>query len=74
MAAAKKDKPFKHTLTDNVLWAVVKKSWFGGGVVNSVWPTRDLASDHAEQEEFLSGARHVVQRAPFYLPELNGKK
>lgn len=54
----------KIALNDDVLWAVVRKGWFGGGVVQSVWPTKTSAQTEADNLKDLFGGTYVVQRAP----------
>ena len=57
-------------LEDAVLWAVVKKSWIGGGVVQAVYPSRTLAEEARDQlNERYNGlvSSYVVQRAPLVL-------
>lgn len=69
--AAKKP-PF--VLDDAVLWAVVKKSWIGGGVVQAVYPSRTLAEEARDQlNERYSGlvSSYVVQRAPLVLDDFD---
>ncbi len=53
----------KITLADNVLWAVVKKSWFGGGVVKELHQSRAAAENSAEWLEVTENGTYVVQRA-----------
>lgn len=56
----------KITLNDDILWAVVRKGWFGGGVVQSVWATKEAAVENAAFLEDLHNykTKFVVQRAP----------
>lgn len=60
----------KITLNDDVLWAVVRKGWFGGGVVQSVWPTKEAAVENAAFLEDVHNhkSKFVVQRAPLLFP------
>ena len=60
----------KITLNDDVLWAVVRKGWFGGGVVQSVWPAKEAAVEHAAFLEDVHNhkTKFVVQRAPLLFP------
>ena len=58
----------KITLNDDVLWAVVRKGWFGGGVVQAVWPTKTSAQTEADNLKDLFGGTYVVQRAPLLFP------
>jgi len=76
MAAAKKTatksaakkvsaKRKKIVLDDAVLWAVVRKSWFGGGVVHSVYPTEAQADLAAKALIRATLKTFIVQRAPY---------
>ena len=60
----------KIALNDDVLRAVVRKGWFGGGVVQAVWPTKASAEEHAAFLEDVHNhkTKFVVQRAPLLFP------
>lgn len=61
--STKKENKNAIVLTDNVLWAVVRKSWFGGGVVEAVYTTRTAAENAAALLTLEYGKTYVVQRA-----------
>ena len=55
------------TLKDDILWAVVRKSWFGGGVVDSVWASKHEADTWVAELKAMNGKTYVTQRAPFRM-------
>ena len=60
-------KSSKITLADNILWAVVKRTWLGSGTkVMAVFPTKAQADTEAANCEAVFGGDFVVQRAELF--------